>query len=216
MRPDRSTSLVLSVLCGCLALGGCADMQGLRAPPPAQHPEHATEDRDTVAAVFMAGTFQTMQRLAQAAPAEQAEIFVSARDAYDRTPQGSAKLRYALLLATPGHPARDPVLARKLLRELAAQPEALQPLERAVTLVELSQINAELELKAENEKLSQSSEERPEHEHSAAVQRRLQSEMDENARLRKQLEDAQAKLDAIAHIERNLTQRNAPNAGGQP
>jgi hypothetical protein len=169
-----------------------------------------------VAAVFMAGTFQTMQRLAQAAPAEQAEIFVSARDAYDRTPQGSAKLRYALLLATPGHPARDPVLARKLLRELAAQPEALQPLERAVTLVELSQINAELELKAENEKLSQNNEERPEHERSAAVQRRLQSETDENARLRKQLEDAQAKLDAIAHIERNLTQRNAPNAGGQP
>ncbi len=36
--------------------------------------------------------------------------------------------------------------------------------------------------------------------------------MDENARLRKQLEDAQAKLDAIANIERNLTERNAPNS----
>jgi hypothetical protein len=157
-----------------------------------------------------------MQHLAQAQPAEQAEIVAAARDAYDRSPQGGAKLRYALMLALPGHPARDPALARKLLRELAAQPEALQPLERAVTLVELSQINTELELQAENGKLAQSEEARTERERSTAAQRRLQAEMDENARLRKQLEDAQAKLDAIAHIERNLTQHNSPNEGGQP
>ena len=163
-----------------LLLTGCAGFAGLNPPPPAPHMESHADDRDTVAAVFMAGTFQNMQHLAQAAPAEQAEIFAAARDAYDRTPQGSAKLRYALLLATPGHPARDPALARKLLRELASQPEALQPLERAVTLVELSQINAELELKAENDKLSQNTEERSERERSAAVQRHLQTEMDEN------------------------------------
>ena len=211
-RPVRHWSAMSAV---ALVLGGCAGMSGLNAPPPAPHTESHPEDRDTVAAVFMAGTFQNMQHLAQAAPAEQAEIFAAARDAYDRAPQGSIKLRYALLLATPGHPARDPALARKLLRELAAQPEALQPLERAVTLVELSQINAELELKAENDKLSQNTEERSERERSAAVQRHLQTEMDENVRLRKQLEDAQAKLDAIAHIERNLTQRNAPSSGGQ-
>jgi len=44
----------------------------------------------------------------------------------------------------------------------------------------------------------------------AAAQRRLQAELDENAKLRKQLEDAQAKLDAIANIERNLTRKTAP------
>lgn len=214
-RPVPRWPALSAILALVLVLGGCADLSGLRAPPPAPRAESRPEDRDTVAAVFMAGTFQNMQHLAQAAPAEQAEIFAAARDAYDRAPQGSAKLRYALLLATPGHPARDPALARKLLRELAAQPEALQPLERAVTLVELSQINAELELKAENDKLSQNTEERSERERSAAVQRHLQTEMDENVRLRKQLEDAQAKLDAIAHIERNLTQRNAPSSGGQ-
>jgi hypothetical protein len=39
--------------------------------------------------------------------------------------------------------------------------------------------------------------------------------MDENARLRKQVEDAQAKLDAIANIERNLTDRKSPGEGRQ-
>jgi len=212
MRPERAATLVGLALTVC----ACAGLQNMRTPPPAEHTENASEDRDTVAAVFMAGTFQNMQHLVQAAPAEQAEIVASARDAYDRSPQGSAKLRYALMLGMPGHPARDPALARKLLRELAAQPETLQPLERAVTLVELSQINAELELQAENGKLAQSEEARTERERNAAAQRRLQAEVDENARLRKQLEDAQAKLDAIAHIERNLTQHNSPNEGGQP
>ena len=217
MRPEGTAAPALALaLTLALALCACAGLPGMHAPPPAQHTENASEDRDTVAAVFMAGTFQNMQHLAQAGPAEQAEIFAAARDAYDRSPQGGAKLRYALMLAMPGHPARDPVLARKLLRELAAQPETLQPLERAVTLVELSQLNAELELQAENGKLAQSEEARTERERGAAAQRRLQAELDENARLRKQLEDAQAKLDAIAHIERNLTQHNSPNDGGQP
>jgi hypothetical protein len=214
MRPERHFRSVLALVLAS-ALGGCSGLPGLHTPPPAPRTDNRSDDGDTVAAVFVAGSFQNMQHLAQAAPAEQAEIFAAARDAYDRSPQGSAKLRYALMLAAPGHPARDPALADRLLRELAAQPETLQPIERAVTLVELSQINAELELKAENDKLSQNSEERSERERSAAVQRRLQNEVDENARLRKQLEDAQAKLDAIAHIERNLTQRNAPNSGGQ-
>jgi hypothetical protein len=190
-------------------------MEALHSPPPPQRSEATTEDRDTVVAVLMASTFQSMQHLAQAAPAEQAEILAAARESYTRTPQGSAQLRYALMLATPGHPGRDPVLAQKLLRELAARPETLLPLERAVSLFELGQLNNELGLKADNERL-QGEEQRADRERIGANQRRLQSELDENARLRKQLEDAQAKLDAIAKIERNLTQREAGNDGGQP
>jgi len=203
----------LALACAC----GCANFQTMRTPPPAQHNESAADDRDTVAAVFMAGMFQSMQHLAQSGPAEQAEIVASAREAYDRAPQqGSAKLRYALLLATPGHPARNPALAQRLLRELAAQPEALQPPERAVALVELAQINGEIELRAQNDRALQTADLRGERERNATAQHRLQAEMDENARLRKQVEDAQAKLDAIANIERNMTLRKSANEGGQP
>jgi hypothetical protein len=208
----RALPLVLAVATLC----GCSNFEPLRAPLPPQRSENAGEDRDTVAAVVMASSFQSMQHLVQAGPAEQAEIVASAREAYERAPQGNAKLRYALLLATPAHPARNPVLAQKLLRELAAQPETLQPPERAVALVELAQINGEVELKAQNDRLLQNGELRAERERSAVAQRRLQAEMDENVKLRKQVEDAQAKLDAIANIERNLTQRKSANEGSQP
>jgi hypothetical protein len=201
-----------------LGLGGCSSIDALHAPPPPPRSENAIEDRDTVAAVFMATTFQSMQHLTQTGPAEQAEIVAAAREAYERSPQGGAKLRYALMLMTPGHPARDPKLAQKLLRELAAQPETLQPLERAVALVELGELNSELEVEAENDRLLQSGggDLRAERERSAATQRHLQAELDENAKLRKQLEDAQSKLDAIANIERNLTERKSAPDGGQP
>jgi hypothetical protein len=213
----RHSGSLLAALGFGMVLCGCANLQALRTPPPPQGSENrnTNEDRDTVAAVLMANTFQSMQHLAQAAPAEQAEIVAAARESYERSPQGSAKLRYALMLATPGHPARNPDLAQKLLRELAAQPEVLLPLERAVTLVQLAQLNDELALKSDNERL-QGDEQRADHERGTATQRRLQAELDENARLRKQLEDAQAKLDAIANIERNLTQRKSANEGGQP
>lgn len=198
-----------------LALCGCTELTP-RPPPPPAHVEHVDEDRDAAAAVLMGSTFQNMQRLAQAPAAEQAELLAAARAGFERSPQGGAQLRYALLLATPGHPGRDAPKAQNLLRQLVAAPETLVPIERAVALVELAQLDRELGLKADNDRL-QSEAQRGEHERLvAAVQRKLQAEVDENAKLRKQLEDAQAKLDAIANIERNLTDRKNPPGGSSP
>jgi hypothetical protein len=200
-----------------LLLGGCAAIAPKHTPAPPQRNENVAEDRDAAAAVVVGNTFQNMQHLAQAPPAEQAEILSAARTSFERSPQGSVQLRYALLLAAPSHPGRDPVLAQTLLRQLAAQPETLVPIERAVTLIELAQVDRELSLKEDNDRL-QSESQRGDRERTSttATQRRLQAEMDENARLRKQVEDAQAKLDAIANIERNLTDRPSPGQGRQP
>ena len=141
------------------------------------------------------------------------ELLAAARMSYEHTPQGGAQLRYALLLATPGHPGRDAPKAQGLLRQLVAQPETLVPIERAVALIELAQLDRELGLKADNDRIQRELQ-RGEHERvAAAAQRRLQVELDENAKLRRQLEDAQAKLDAIANIERNLTDRKNPTEG---
>src|SRR6202050_5424817 len=203
-----------AVLALALALGGCAETTPRPAPPP-QRNQNVEEDRDAAAAVLMGNTFQTMQRLAQAPEAEQAELLAAARSGYERSPQGGAQLRYALLLATPGHPGRDAPQAQTLLRQLVAQPETLVPIERAVALVELAQLDRELGLKANNDRM-QADAQRGDHERAmAAAQHRLQAELDENAKLRKQLEDAQAKLDAVANIERNLTDRKNP-PGGRP
>jgi hypothetical protein len=206
MLPSARIMILALALCGCTSLT-------TRPPPPPQRNENVEEDRDAAAAVMMGNTFQSMQRLSQAPAAEQAELLAAARSGYERSPQGGAQLRYALLLGTPGHPGRDARKAQTLLRELVAQPETLVPIERAVALVELAQLDRELGLKADNDRM-QSDAQRDDHERAAAAaQRRLQAAFDENAKLRKQLEDAQAKLDAIANIERNLTDRKNPVEG---
>jgi transcriptional/translational regulatory protein YebC/TACO1 len=48
---------------------------------------------------------------------------------------------------------------------------------------------------------------RDEHDKLQAVNRRLAAESDENARLRKALDEAKAKLDAVSHIERSINDR---------
>jgi hypothetical protein len=209
---QRNVRLLATAL--ALSLAACSAVPERQEAPPPPRADSSGEDRDVTAAVLIADSFQTMQRLAQSPPAEQAEILAAAREAYQRTPQGGAQLRYALLLATPGHPGRNPQQAQRLLRELVAQPEVLVPVERAVVLVELSQLNRELELQASNQRL-QSDAARVDQEHTTAAQRRLQAEADENAALRKALDAAQAKLDAIANIERNLAERKSTN-GASP
>jgi hypothetical protein len=61
-------------------------------------------------------------------------------------------------------------------------------------------------LVAENKRL-QATAARTQADKSTALSRRLQSEQEENARLRKELDAAQAKLDAISDIERSLSER---------
>jgi hypothetical protein len=192
-----------------LMLAGCTTVAEPRPPLPAPHNDSPGEDRDTAAAMLVGSTFQNMQRLSQASPAEQAESLAAARSAFERTPQGSVQLRYAMLLAAPGHPGQNLPLSQTLLRQLVAQPETLMPVERAVAAIELSQIDRDLGLQSESERLQNDSV-RSDRERNAVTQRRLQAEIDENTRLRKQLDEAQAKLDAIANIERNLNSRKTP------
>jgi hypothetical protein len=205
----RRNVMLLLALC----LSGCA-AKPVATPvePPPRSDSSASDDRDAAAAMLVGSIFQSMQRLSQAAPAEQAELLSAARASFERTPSGSVQLRYALLLAAPSHPGRDLALAQTLLRQLTAQPETLVPIERAVAAIELAQIDREIDLKADNNRM-QTESAREDRERIAATQRRLQAEMDENAKLRKQVEDVQAKLDAIANIERNLTDRKTPGEG---
>jgi len=219
MQPERGyrTCALRGTLLAVLALAsGCSTLAGLSPSHPPKRPELPSIDRDTQVAAVLADTIQTLQRLAAGSPAAQAEIVTAARQAYERSPGGSAQLRYALTLATLGHASRDAGRARQLLRELAAQPESLAPVERALTLLELAQLDRELGLVVDNERLQAIALSDEDQEHLAAANRRLQSTLDENARLRHQVEDLQAKLDAVVNIERNLTERKTNPEGRKP
>ena len=189
-----------------LAAAGCTAIPGQRPapPPPAVNPA-------TTASLMLGEYLQLLQHLIQGQPAEQAEIVANAQHDYDTAPTPSHQLKLALILGTKGHPAADLPKAQGLLREVTANPEMLLPAERALAFLQLSQIDDHLTLETENRRL-QAEAVRADRERMASANHRLQSEMEENTRLRKELDEARAKLDAIANIERSLNERK-PGTG---
>jgi hypothetical protein len=198
----------------CIALGvtlaGCASDGGLGRgkPDKSLQPAPPMPEAASVAAVL-----DLMRTLNQTDPARQAEAFQAAKDAADLAPTTSNLLRYGMALAAPGHSGSDAVAAQRQLSELLARPETLLPMERALALVQLKEVEQRLVLQAENRRLRDEVS-RDTRDKLQAANRRLQSEQDENARLRKELEDLQAKLDAVTHIERSINDRK--NGSRQP
>ncbi|MGD0493870.1 MAG: hypothetical protein ABSC32_20270 [Steroidobacteraceae bacterium] len=187
--------LALCTLCGCAAMGS---LNSKTAPPP--------EPAQPSDAAAITPLLDLMSALPKGDPAQQAELFQSAKQAASVTPTTSNRLKYALALAIPGHGGSDPVAAQRQLSELLARPETLLPDERLLALVELQEVDQRLVLQAENQRL------RDEALHDSkdklqAANHRLQSELDDNARLRKALDEARAKLDAVTHIERSINDR---------
>lgn len=201
-------ALILLALGGCNSVGGFLSRDRTTpAPLPAQ-PASAS-------ALVLSDYLLLLQHLVQGTASEQAEIAARAQNEYDTAPTPSRELRLALILSTPGHPAADPPRAQRLLRELMAHPETLLPAERALAFLQLSQIDDHLTLVAENRRL-QTDAVREDQARTASANRRLQAELDENARLRKELDEARAKLDAIANIERSLNERKPGNPTPHP
>jgi hypothetical protein len=204
MRPERALAL------SCLALlAGCGGLSSLRSEKPVAAPAPSTE---SIQAAQLASYVTGLQQLVQGSSAEQAEVVAAAHSAYDQAHQGPAALRYGLVLAAPGHPARDPTQAQRVLRETLARPELLNIVERALAVVELQRVDAELRIAAENERLVGEAQRERDRQRATpsltAVAKRLQVEQEENARLKKALDEARAKLDAIVNIE---LERSAPN-----
>jgi hypothetical protein len=149
-----------------------------------------------------------MSNLPQGDPARQAEVFQQAKDAAELQPTTSNKLRYALALATPGYTGADPVAAQRQLAELLARPETLLPVERLLAMVELKEVEQRLILQAENVRMRDAMANNDARDKLQAITRRLAAETDENAKLRKALDEARAKLEAVTHIEqRSVTDR---------
>ncbi len=181
-------------------LAGCASAPIAQAPPAAA--EHSTADLGPITPLL-----ELMSELPQGDPARQAELFQSAKNAASVSPTTTNRLRYALVLATPGHEGSDPVAAQRQLSELLARPETLLTAARLLALVELLEVDEQLVLQAENQRLRTDDASRDSQNKLLAVNHRLAAEMDENARLRKALDEARAKLDAVTHIERSINDR---------
>jgi hypothetical protein len=198
----------------CALVIGCIAACGVDGPfgrPKASVPVVADRaPQDPIAPLL-----DMMSNLPQGDPARQAEMFQSAKDAAELTPTTTNKLRYALALATPGHSGSDPVAAQRQLSELLARPETLLPIERSLALLELKEIEQRLILQAENTRMRDDAAHDETRDKLLAANRRLAAESDENVKLRKALDEARAKLEAITHIERSINDRGS-NGSHQP
>lgn len=136
-------------------------------------------------------------------PATQAEIFADAQAAAQLTPSTSTKLRYALVLAAPGHTETNPLEAQMLLRDLLSQTELMTSGEIALANIHLREVEERLVLGAETRRLRTENSRNASSEE-AAVAQRIATVEAENRRLRRSLDEAEQKLEAISSIERSI------------
>ncbi len=194
MRHDRLVVLLLaaSLVAGCKSVD---DWSGLKKRKDTT-PVSQTDDGQIVADYLT-----TLDQLGSGGAAQQAEIIEATRNAYLADPSTRKRLRYAFVLAVPGHAASDPAGARALIGEALAIPETMLPSERALADLMVRDLDARLALARENEALRSGSNSPQDDNRIADLSRRLQVETAEKDRLRRELERAEAKLEAIATLE---------------
>jgi hypothetical protein len=192
-------ALALAGLCACGSVAaGKSALKPSLAPP-----ERPAPDLSAITSVL-----ELMRMLPEGDPARQAEIFEAAKEAAAAAPTTENKLKFALALATPGHSGSDPVAAQRQLSELLATPETLLPVERLLAEIELQNVDQRLILQSENRQLRDDAP-RETRDKLAVINRRLAAESDDNVRLRKALDEARAKLEAVTHIERSINDRGS-------
>ena len=147
--------------------------------------------------------------LAAGDPAMQAEIYADARSGSQLTPGPQTNLRFALVLATPGHPEADPDQAQSMLREILTQTELMTAAEIALATIHLKSVEQLMVANSESRRLRASTS-RATQTQEAATNQRLATVEAENRRLRRDLADAEQKLEAITSIERSIRAQDDP------
>jgi hypothetical protein len=195
----HTTLLLAAALAGCVFGGRGEDGRpaGVGTAPTA-----APATGSDALAVYL----DPLRNLLEGDAVVQADVFRGIAAAADAAPTTTNRLRLALALATPAHPATNAAEAQRLLGELLATGDSLLPEEQILALIHLKDVEERLILDAEAQRLQQAAA-------AAAAQRndrtaqQLQAALDENRQLRLALDEARAKLDAITNIERSIRER---------
>lgn len=205
-RRTHQRGRVIGRLCVLLTLAhlGACELSHTRTEAPQPPAPAAQED--------IGQYLDTMAGLATGTPAQQADIFYELEREYARAPTTATSLRYAFALITPAHPASKPSEGKRILETLLASPERMLPLERKLATVMLREADTRLKMEADSRRLLATVDERVRSQ--ANSDRRLQAQVEEVLRLRKELAEAKQKLDAITDIERSITIERSPSPPG--
>lgn len=203
-RTSARSALVFALLLS-VVLTGCSQTKGWLNSVRGGSP---TSDEQVILGAPSADDYlKELRDLSSGDPALQAEIFADSRAAAQLTPNPSTTLRYALVLATPGHPETDPQQAQNLLRESLTQTELMTQAEISLATIFLKSTEELMVLSSEARRLRASTD-RTQRTEEAAINQRLATVEADNRRLRHELEDAEDKLDAITSIERSIRQQD--------
>ena len=204
MRNAKQTHRVTATLVAVSLLSGCAQTRGWldRVTPG----NDRGDDPVILGAPAAEDYLGDLERLATGDPATQVEIFADAESRATLTPNPSTTLKFALVLATPGHSESDAQRAQSLLRELLTQAPLMTPAEISLAQIYLQSVESRIVLESETRRLRQASSRQAQTEEQALNQRLATVEA-ENRRLRSELEDAEEKLEAITSIERSLREQ---------
>jgi len=208
--PRRSPGIAAAlVLQAALLAGGCSTDFFTRKPVTA--PAMPLIDHKAASSEALADDFAALDKLIAASPEQQMQIVGTAEQDFQKIPTPSKKLRLALILGTPDQAGADLPRAQQMLQELAADPNSsLLAGEKSLVALQLKQIGDYLTLEAENRTLQADA---ARADQLIALKHRLDGAAGENAKLKKQLDEAKAKLAAIANIEKSLNERKPVNEG---
>lgn len=194
-----TVTVIVSTASGCATAGKATDWLTGKRPPD-------TEDHVILGAPSADEYLKELNDLAAGDPAKQADIFADASSGARLTPGPSTNLRFALVLATPGHAESDPARAQGLLREILAETQLLTSAEIALATIHLNNVERAIVTTTEASQLRESTSRAARTEEQALSQRLTASEA-ENQRLRRELADAEQKLEAITSIERSIREQ---------
>jgi uncharacterized membrane protein len=197
------------VLVLVLPVAGCASSSSIFGRGDAagtQAESSVSGGRSTVDTQGLGVYLELMRALIEGDALTQAEIFGEVADAADIAPTTTNRLKYALALATPGHPGSDATLAEQRLSALLASADALLPEERMLVTIHLREVEQRLILDTAAAQLRSESANALEQQNLESAAE-LSRALEENRRLRAQLDDATQKLNALAAIEQTIRER---------
>jgi len=190
------TVVVAAALSGC---GGTTDWIKGRISSNSDAP-------DILGAPEIEVYISELGQIAAGDPAAQAEVYADAAAAAQLTPSPSTNLRFGLVLAIAGHPESNPLKAQSVLREVLTQTLLLTPAEISLATIHLNSVERQIIADSESRRLRASSS-RAAQTQEQALQQRLSTVEAANRVLRRDLEEAEQKLEAITTIERSIREQ---------
>lgn len=187
---------LVALLSACAGLTGSGKNEGpavsaVPTPPPP----------------VLAAYLETLGKMAPGDPSRQSAELEATLAAAQQGHSSAATLRYALALGTAGHASSNPVEARRLITELLASPNTLDPTETAFATAYLREFDARVALYAELARQREESEQKLK-SIDATADRRADALAAENKQLRRALAEAERKLEAVAEMERSLLEQS--------